>query len=166
MLFRSEAGILAEELGRALAPGPLLPTVTQYVPAVRACATAQQRADLLGPVAAGTCAGSLAALEETGFDPALTTATVRLDGDRAVLAGTKRFVMEGDAVDEIVVVAREPGGRNDQHERTDHAGDQHDLDQVEALAADRDALWMRVGAADFLSAEEKRAAVGYGPSAR
>jgi HK97 family phage portal protein len=42
----------------------------------------------------------------------------------------------------------------------------HDLDQVEALAADRDALWMRVGAADFLSAEEKRAAVGYGPSAR
>jgi alkylation response protein AidB-like acyl-CoA dehydrogenase len=30
-----EAGILAEELGRP-SPGPLLPTVTQYVPAVRA----------------------------------------------------------------------------------------------------------------------------------
>ena len=42
----------------------------------------------------------------------------------------------------------------------------HDLDQVEALAADRDALWARVGAADILSAEEKRAAVGYGPLAR
>ena len=38
----------------------------------------------------------------------------------------------------------------------------HDLDQVEALAADREALWARLGKADFLSDEEKRAAVGYG----
>ncbi len=37
-----------------------------------------------------------------------------------------------------------------------------DFDQVEALAADRDALWKRVGDADFLTTEEKRAAVGYG----
>jgi len=38
----------------------------------------------------------------------------------------------------------------------------HDLDQVEALAADREALWARVGAAAFLTEDEKRAAVGYG----
>ncbi len=37
-----------------------------------------------------------------------------------------------------------------------------DTDQVDALAADRDALWRRVGAAEFLSADEKRQAVGYG----
>lgn len=37
-----------------------------------------------------------------------------------------------------------------------------DADQVEGLAAERDALWARVGAADFLSDEEKREAVGYG----
>jgi HK97 family phage portal protein len=36
-----------------------------------------------------------------------------------------------------------------------------DLDQVEALAPDRDALWTRVNAASFLSNDEKRAAVGY-----
>ena len=40
----------------------------------------------------------------------------------------------------------------------------HDLDQVEALAADREALWARVGRADFLTDDEKRAAVGYGVS--
>ena len=39
----------------------------------------------------------------------------------------------------------------------------HDLDQVEALAADREALWARVEKAGFLSDDEKRAAVGYGP---
>ncbi|MBN8996503.1 MAG: phage portal protein [Rhizobiales bacterium] len=38
-----------------------------------------------------------------------------------------------------------------------------DTDPVEALAGDRDALWRRVGAADFLTEDEKRAAVGYGP---
>lgn len=36
------------------------------------------------------------------------------------------------------------------------------LDQVEALAPERTELWTRIGAADFLTAEEKRAAVGYG----
>ncbi len=39
-----------------------------------------------------------------------------------------------------------------------------DLDQVEALAAERSDLWSRVGAATFLSDAEKRAAVGYGPA--
>ncbi|KPL54508.1 portal protein [Prosthecomicrobium hirschii] len=39
----------------------------------------------------------------------------------------------------------------------------HDTDAVEALAADRDRIWTRIAAADFLSEDEKRAAVGYGP---
>lgn len=38
-----------------------------------------------------------------------------------------------------------------------------DIDQVEALSAEREALWRRLSAAEFLSEDEKRAAVGYGP---
>lgn len=38
----------------------------------------------------------------------------------------------------------------------------YDTDQVEALSAEREALWARVGKADFLTEDEKRAAVGYG----
>ncbi|GAA0784175.1 phage portal protein [Roseibium denhamense] len=38
-----------------------------------------------------------------------------------------------------------------------------DLDAIEALSAERETLWRRVGAAEFLSDDEKRAAVGYGP---
>ncbi|MFS8039234.1 phage portal protein [Xanthobacter sp. AM11] len=37
-----------------------------------------------------------------------------------------------------------------------------DLDQVEALSAERTELWARIGAADFLTDAEKRAATGYG----
>ncbi len=38
-----------------------------------------------------------------------------------------------------------------------------DLDAIEALSAEREALWTRINAATFLTADEKRAAVGYGP---
>jgi HK97 family phage portal protein len=38
-----------------------------------------------------------------------------------------------------------------------------DLDAIEALTAEREALWTRLNAATFLTADEKRAAVGYGP---
>ncbi len=38
----------------------------------------------------------------------------------------------------------------------------YDLDQVDALSQDRDALWTRVNTATFLTDDEKRAAVGYG----
>ena len=37
-----------------------------------------------------------------------------------------------------------------------------DVDQVEALSVEREALWRRVNDADFLTPEEKREAVGYG----
>jgi HK97 family phage portal protein len=38
-----------------------------------------------------------------------------------------------------------------------------DLDQIEALAPERDALWTRLEKANFLTEDEKRAAAGYGP---
>src|SRR6478672_8616533 len=72
-----EAAILAEELGRVIAPGPLLPTVSQFVPAIREAGTDDQRAHLLGHVAAGERTGSLAIAEESGsFDPADVAATI------------------------------------------------------------------------------------------
>jgi HK97 family phage portal protein len=38
-----------------------------------------------------------------------------------------------------------------------------DLDAIEALSMEREALWSRINAASFLTPDEKRAAVGYGP---
>jgi alkylation response protein AidB-like acyl-CoA dehydrogenase len=103
-----EAGILAEELGRVIAPGPLLPTVTQFVPTVREVGTAEQRHRFLGAVAAGECRGALAIAERSGsYDPARVETTVVIQGDTATVHGEKRYVMEGDCIDELVVVARD-----------------------------------------------------------
>ena len=38
----------------------------------------------------------------------------------------------------------------------------YDADQIDALSTEREALWDRVAAADFLTRDEKRLAVGYG----
>ena len=38
-----------------------------------------------------------------------------------------------------------------------------DLDRIDALSQEREALWSRLGKADFLTVDEKREAVGYGP---
>jgi HK97 family phage portal protein len=38
-----------------------------------------------------------------------------------------------------------------------------DADQIDALAADRAAAWERISAAPFLTLNEKREALGYGP---
>ncbi|MCW2573955.1 MAG: phage portal protein [Frankiales bacterium] len=38
-----------------------------------------------------------------------------------------------------------------------------DLDHIDALASERETEWRRIGSADFLSTDEKREAVGYGP---
>ena len=38
-----------------------------------------------------------------------------------------------------------------------------DMDTVDALTGDRDALWARLQATSYLTDDEKRAAIGYGP---
>ena len=71
-----ELAVVVEELGRALAPGPLLPTISQFVPAVRALGSDEQQTRFLEPVAASGVAATLAIADAAGsFDAAATTAT-------------------------------------------------------------------------------------------
>jgi alkylation response protein AidB-like acyl-CoA dehydrogenase len=102
-----ELAVVAEELGRAVAPGPFLPTTTQFAPLVRELGSAAQRARFLGGVAEGSITGSLAIVEPghgIGLAGLATTAAETADG--LVLDGTKEFVLEAQSVDEIAVVAR------------------------------------------------------------
>ncbi|MBV8388089.1 MAG: acyl-CoA/acyl-ACP dehydrogenase [Acidimicrobiia bacterium] len=97
-----ELAVLAEELGRVIAPGPFVATVTQFVPAVRLAGTAEQQGRFLGAVAAGELTGTLA----IGGDVVATPT----DGGWS-LSGTVRHVMDGDRADVLVVVASEGDSR-------------------------------------------------------
>jgi alkylation response protein AidB-like acyl-CoA dehydrogenase len=106
-----ELAVVVEELGRAIAPGPLLPTIAQFVPAVRALGTAEQQDRFLRPVAETGVAGTLALAEAGGsFAPEHVGATATPDGAGGyTLAGEKHHVFEPTLATEVVVVARVPG---------------------------------------------------------
>ncbi|GMU79112.1 MAG: acyl-CoA dehydrogenase [Acidimicrobiia bacterium] len=109
-----ELAVVVEELGRVVSPGPFLPTTSQFVPAIRELGTSEQQARFLGAVAQGTTTGTLALVEPghgIHLDGFATTATETADG--LVLDGVKDAVVEGHAVDEIVVVARLSGSGAD-----------------------------------------------------
>jgi len=109
-----ELAVVVEELGRAVAPGPYLPTVSQFAAVVREAGSPEQQAHFLGGVAEGTLTGALA-LAESGVaaDPARVTASASRHGDDWRLSGTKQAVLGGADADEIAVVARVEGTTGD-----------------------------------------------------
>jgi alkylation response protein AidB-like acyl-CoA dehydrogenase len=109
-----ELAVVVEELGRAVAPGPFVPTVSQFVPAVIELGDATQRARYLPGIANGSRTGALA-IAEPGADT--NPSSTRLQATRRsagwALSGTKTAVLGGDVADDIVIVAREAGTSGD-----------------------------------------------------
>jgi alkylation response protein AidB-like acyl-CoA dehydrogenase len=109
-----ELAVVAEELGRVVAPTAFVPTVSQFVPIVREAGSEGQQAAFLGAVAAGECTGALALVEAGGsVDPADVTTTATRAGDGWTLGGSKRAVLGAAEVDELAVVARVEGTTGD-----------------------------------------------------
>ena len=105
-----EVALVAEELGRAVAPGPFLATVTQFAPAVRDLGgDASLAADLLGRIAAGDLTGTVALAERGRWEPAAVATTAERAADGWVLRGAKGAVLDGATADEVLVVARATG---------------------------------------------------------
>jgi alkylation response protein AidB-like acyl-CoA dehydrogenase len=106
-----ETAVVVEELGRAVAPGPLLSTVTQFAPMVREVGTEAQRRRFLTDVATGATAGTLALADHprSWHLDHLTMTAERAEGGW-VLDGTKLGVLGGAEVTEVAVVARAGDG--------------------------------------------------------
>ena len=101
-----EVGLLAEELGRAAAPGPLLAVVTQVGPMLVEAGAGE----LLAEAAAGTRVGALAYAERGRWDPAAMATTASLDGEGWAVSGAKQAVLAGAVADSFAVVARDDDG--------------------------------------------------------
>ena len=104
-----ELGIVAEELGRVSAPGPLLATITQFVPLLvelQATAPSPEIGELLAEIAAGNRTGSLAFAENGRWSPDSITTTAFGEGSSATVTGSKTEVLAGAEADSFVVVAR------------------------------------------------------------
>ena len=107
-----ELAIVAEQLGRATAPGPFLSTVTQFVPAIRELADGPARRRILADVAAGRSTGALAVAEAGSWRLRDVGSTLSAEpaGDGWRLTGHKHAVLDGATADAVVVVARAGSG--------------------------------------------------------
>ncbi|HEY3797037.1 MAG TPA: acyl-CoA dehydrogenase family protein [Caulobacteraceae bacterium] len=105
-LGRLELCVIAEELGRALAPVPYASTVYFLAEALLLAGSEAQKAAWLPKIAAGEVIGCFATVERPG---ALTEAQVTAQVSGGKLSGTKLPVTDGDIADVAVVLARENG---------------------------------------------------------
>jgi alkylation response protein AidB-like acyl-CoA dehydrogenase len=102
-----ELCVLAEELGRCVAPAPFASTVYLATEALLLAGTEAQKRRWLPRIAAGEAIGCLALAEGPEL-PSLDALTTQADG--GALTGTKAPVIDGDVADVAVVAARDAGG--------------------------------------------------------
>ncbi|MGE3141797.1 MAG: acyl-CoA dehydrogenase family protein [Hyphomonadaceae bacterium] len=106
-LGKLELCVLAEEMGRALAPIPFSATLYFFAEAVLAAGSEAQKTQLLGEIASGALIGAAALSEGPG---ALSPGGVQARFDGAALSGVKIPVADGDIADWAIVLAREGQG--------------------------------------------------------
>jgi alkylation response protein AidB-like acyl-CoA dehydrogenase len=106
-LGRLELCVLAEELGRALAPVPFSSTLYFFTEALLASGTQAQKKNLLPQIVSGDLVGAIAISEGPG---APTSASIEATFDGSRLTGAKIPVADGDIATHAVVLAREGRG--------------------------------------------------------
>jgi acyl-CoA dehydrogenase len=106
-----ELCVIAEELGRVLAPVPFSSTVYLFTEALLVAGSEEQKARLLPKVAAGEIVGTFARAEAVG---AVTPKSIRTSFKNGKLSGKKTAIVDGADADYAIVLARvsdEPGER-------------------------------------------------------
>ena len=97
-----EAGIIFEELGRALVPSAYLPTLLSAV-LVERCLPQEQSREWLNAVSAGELALSLTIEDPLGRNDPFGPCRAKALGERFSLTGRKEFVPQAKDVDRILV---------------------------------------------------------------
>lgn len=106
-LGRLELCVLAEELGRAVAPIPFSSTVYFFAEALMLAGSEAQKKALLPKIAAGEVIGCFALNEGPG---APTAQSIQAKYDGATLSGVKIPVTDGDCATHAIVAAKEGAG--------------------------------------------------------
>jgi alkylation response protein AidB-like acyl-CoA dehydrogenase len=101
-----ELCVIAEELGRAVAPIPFASTVYFLAEAVMLAGDDKQKAAILPKIAAGELIGAIATSEGPGV---LTEGSVKTTVSGGKLSGVKIPVTDGDIADLCLVIAKENG---------------------------------------------------------
>ena len=108
-----DLAVLIEELGRAIAPSPFLPTVVYCGLPILAAGTEEQKKQFLPKIAKGDMIMTLALTEPSAtWDAGGITVKATAEGDDFVISGTKLFVSDAHIASYLLVVARTKEGKH------------------------------------------------------
>lgn len=109
-----DLAVLLEEMGRALVPGPFVPTVLLAGRAILAAGSEEQRQRLLPGIAGGETIMTMALTEAGGGLAASEIGvTAAASGEGFVINGTKLFVPDAHVAGSIICAARTGQGEED-----------------------------------------------------
>jgi alkylation response protein AidB-like acyl-CoA dehydrogenase len=107
----AELGVVAEEAGRALLPGPFFGSVVLAGSVLQCCDDTGAKSRYLPGIASGRTIATLALTECSGrWDVAGIETTARRTASGWVLNGSKTFVLDGHIADLVLVVAQTDTG--------------------------------------------------------
>jgi len=106
-----ELCVIAEELGRALAPVPVSSSIFLVAEILKAAGSEEQKQRWLPKLASGDVIGTLASVEATG---SVRPSNVALSANGGTLTGAKSPVLDGDIADIAIVLARHAPGKDAQ----------------------------------------------------
>ena len=107
--------VLLEECGRALLPGPIIPTVVLSGRPILAAGNDEQKQRFLPAIASGDMITTLAFMEASGgLEASDVTVTATPTADDFLLNGTKLFVPYAHIADHLLCVARTANKRNEE----------------------------------------------------
>ncbi|MCV7257173.1 acyl-CoA dehydrogenase family protein [Mycobacterium shimoidei] len=102
-----ELGVVLEEAGRALLPGPFFGSVVLAGGALMCCDDDAAKSRYLHRIATGETIAALALTEQSGrWSADAVQTSARQDGARWIINGSKTFVLDGHVADLLLVVAR------------------------------------------------------------
>ena len=104
----ADLAVLAEESGRHIAPGPLVPC--NVVARVLSQANTDQLRDRVGGILDGSSVATWALAEAGGWDPDKVTTRAERSQDGYVISGVKQVVEAAPDADVFLVTARESDG--------------------------------------------------------
>ncbi len=108
-----DLAVLMEECGRALVPGPLIPTIVLVGHTILAAGTEQQKQDILPRMINGELILTLAFMESNGsLEASGITVTAAPSGDNYIINGTKLFVPDAQVADYLLCVTRTTDGED------------------------------------------------------
>jgi alkylation response protein AidB-like acyl-CoA dehydrogenase len=105
-LSHLELCVIAEELGRVVAPVPFLSTIGFLAEAIMLAGSEDQKSELLPKIAAGEVIGCLASSEGPGI---VTAQSLQSSVQNGKISGTKMPVTDGDSATIALVLAHEDG---------------------------------------------------------